>query len=123
MRRLLVPATVALLLVFAPATAAFHKQKPANITHTVTGTCTVTQTLTLERVSNGETVTFEFLPGSEGLGEASWASYTVTSRSGTFSLTREFTASENGRWVAHAELFYSNAKPAYESYLEVMVIC
>lgn len=121
MRRLLVPATVALLLVFAPATAAFHKQKPANITHTVTGTCTVTQTLTLERVSNGET--FEFLPGSEGLGEASWASYTVTSRSGTFSLTREFTASENGRWVAHAELFYSNAKPAYESYLEVMVIC
>lgn len=111
------------LLVFAAPAGGSHWIKSPRITHSVSGACTVTQTLALDRVANRKTVSFEFLPGEAGLGEASWASSPVTSRTQTFSLTRSFTAAENGRWVAHAELFYSMGRPAYESYLDVMVAC
>jgi hypothetical protein len=104
-------------------TTAFHTRTDPKITHSVTGNCDVTQTLTIDNVKHGDEVVFEFLPQVGTAGDGSSSRQDVTSTTQTFTFPRTFTAAETGAWWARAELLYSKTKPPYSSMLSFTVAC
>jgi hypothetical protein len=118
---------VCLLSLGAGPAAATHLQSKRAITLTVTGSCYVDQTLTIHKMNKrvvGGTVSMEFLPGVGTSGDPSYSTFPVESlEQNTFSLPRQFVSSENGGWVAHAQLFYSTGGFASESYVSFAVTC
>jgi hypothetical protein len=101
-------------IVFGLLALAVPHSAAGQITHTVSGDCTVTQTLSVAKVKMGSTVFLEFL------GTDSNSRETVTQSPQTFSLTREFSASENGEWWARAEIYTSNGRVVRQIYKDTL---